>query len=141
MKPGTKQFLYILGIIAGLALVVAGILLKDAELKGLMGVCVGFGAGLTGMFIANLVNYSVEQNNPEAFIKKNINVNDERNIIIKDKTGAKANSIIMMAIMPVLTLVFAVINTELYVILSMVGLILLNAVLYVFYADYYNKRL
>jgi hypothetical protein len=45
MKSGTKQLLYILGIIAGIALVIAGIFFKDAELKGLMGVC-WVGAGL-----------------------------------------------------------------------------------------------
>jgi hypothetical protein len=141
MKSNTKQLLYILGIIAGIALVIAGIFFKDAELKGLMGVFVGVGAGLIGMCIANLINLRIETKHPEAFIKKNIEVNDERNQIIMDKTRAKANNIIMMAIMPILTLVFVLVDTELYVILTMVGLILLNAGLYIGYANYYNKRL
>jgi hypothetical protein len=129
MKSGTKQLLYILGIAAGIALVIAGIFFKDAELKGLMGVCVGVGAGLIGMFIANLVTLRIERKHPEAFIRKNIDVNDERNTVIRDKAGAKSNSIIMLAIMPILTLVFILVDTELYVILTMASLILLNIAL------------
>jgi len=141
MKSGTKQILYILGIAAGIALVIAGIFFKDAEIKGLMGVCVGVGAGLIGMFIANLVTLRIERKHPEAFIRKNIDVNDERNTVIRDKAGAKSNSIIMLAIMPILTLVFILVDTELYVILTMAGLILLNIALYIGYANYYNNRL
>lgn len=141
MKSNTKQLLYILGIVAGIALVIAGGFFKDAEIKGLMGVCVGVGAGLIGMFIANLVTLRIEQKHPEAFTKKNIEVNDERNTIIRDKAGAKANSIIMMIIVPIATLVFVLIDVELYVTLTMVGLIILNGILYTGYFNYFNKRL
>ena len=141
MKPGTKQLLYITGIIAGIALVIAGIFFKDAEIKGLMGVCVGVGAGLIGMFIANLITLRIETKHPKAFVQKKIEEQDERNRMIWDKTRAKANTIIMMAIMPILTLVFVLVDAELYVILAMVGLILLNAGLYIGYFNYYNNRL
>jgi hypothetical protein len=141
MKTGTKQLLYIIGIIAGIALVIAGIFFKDAELKGLMGVCVGVGAGLIGMFVANLITLSIETKHPIAFVQKKIEEQDERNRMIWDKTRAKANTIIMMAIMPILTLVFVLVDAELYVILAMVGLILLNAGLYIGYFNYYNNRL
>ncbi len=141
MKSNTKQLLYILGIISGIALVIAGIFFKDAELKGLMGVCVGVGAGLIGMFIASLITLRIETRHPQAFVKKNIEVNDERNTIIRDKAKAKTNSIIMLAIMPILTLVFILVDAELYAIMALVGLILLNAALYIGYANYYNKIL
>ncbi len=141
MKTGTKQLLYITGIIAGIALVIAGIFFKDAEIKGLMGVCVGVGAGLIGMFIANLITLRIETKHPKAFVQKKIEEQDERNRMIWDKTRAKANTIIMMAIMPILTLVFVLVDAELYVILAMVGLILLNAGLYIGYFNHYNNRL
>jgi hypothetical protein len=141
MNPGTKQLLYIIGIIAGIALVIAGIFFKDAELKGLMGVCVGVGAGLIGMFIANLITLRIETKHPKAFVQKKIEEKDERNRMLWDKTRAKANTIIMMAILPILTLVFVLVDAELYVILAMVGLILLNAGLYIGYFNYYNNRL
>jgi archaellum biogenesis protein FlaJ (TadC family) len=140
MKSGTKQLMYILGIIAGIALVIAGAFFKDSELKGLMGVCIGAGAGLIGMFIANLITLRIETKHPEAFVQKNIEVKDERNTMIRDKAGAKVN-IVMLAILPILTLIFVLIDTELYVILTMVGLILLNPVLYIVYSNYYNKRM
>jgi hypothetical protein len=43
--------------------------------------------------------------------------------------------------MPILTLVFILVDTELYVILTMAGLILLNIALYIGYVNYYNNRL
>jgi uncharacterized membrane protein len=93
------------------------------------------------MFISNLVTLRIETKNPEAFVQKKIQEKDERNIIVKNKAGAKANSIIMMIIVPIITLVFVLINVELYDTLTMVGLILLNAGLYIGYFNYYNNRL
>lgn len=141
MSLRNKQYLYILGIIAGIALVIAGAFFKDAEIKGLMGICIGVGAGLIGMFVANLIILRIETKHPQAFVQKKIEEKDERNRMIWDKTRAKANTIIMMAVMPILTLVFVLIDAELYVILAMVGLILLNAGLYIGYSNYYNNRL
>lgn len=141
MSLRNKQYLYVLGIIAGIALVIAGAFFKDAEIKGLMGICIGVGAGLIGMFVANLIILRIETKHPQAFVQKKIEEKDERNRMIWDKTRAKANTIIMMGVMPILTLVFVLIDTELYVILAMVGLILLNAGLYIGYSNYYNNRL
>jgi hypothetical protein len=141
MSFRNKQYLYILGILAGIALVIAGAFFKDAEIKGLMGICIGVGAGLIGMFVANLIILRIETKHPQAFVQKKIEEKDERNRMIWDKTRAKANTIIMMAVMPILTLVFVLIDAELYVILAMVGLILLNAGLYIGYSNYYNNRL
>jgi hypothetical protein len=141
MSLRNKQYLYVLGIIAGIALVIAGAFFKDAEIKGLMGICIGVGAGLIGMFVANLIILRIETKHPQAFVQKKIEEKDERNRMIWDKTRAKANTIIMMAVMPILTLVFVLIDAELYVILAMVGLILLNAGLYIGYSKYYNNRL
>lgn len=141
MSLRNKQYLYVLGIIAGIALVIAGAFFKDAEIKGLMGICIGVGAGLIGMFVANLIILRIETKHPQAFVQKKIEEKDERNRMIWDKTRAKANTIIMMDVMPILTLVFVLIDAELYVILAMVGLILLNAGLYIGYSNYYNNRL
>ena len=141
MSLRNKQYLYVLGIIAGIALVIAGAFFKDAEIKGLMGISIGVGAGLIGMFVANLIILRIETKHPQAFVQKKIEEKDERNRMIWDKTRAKANTIIMMDVMPILTLVFVLIDTELYVILAMVGLILLNAGLYIGYSNYYNNRL
>jgi hypothetical protein len=141
MSLRNKQYLYVLGIIAGIALVIAGAFFKDAEIKGLMGICIGVGAGLIGMFVANLIILRIETKHPQAFVQKKIEEKDERNRMIWDKTRAKANTIIMMAVMPILTLVFVLIDAELYVILAMVGLIILNAGLYIGYSNYYNNRL
>jgi hypothetical protein len=141
MKSNTKQLLYILGIIAGIGLVIAGVFFKDADLKGLMGKCISVVAGLIGMSIGYLITLRIETKHPEAFFQKKIEEKDERNRMIGDKTRAKANSIIMIDIMPILTLVFVLVDAELYVILTMVGLILLNAALYIGYFNYYNNRL
>ena len=135
-----KSWLYILGILAGMALAVGGGFLRDEELKALSGVCIGVGAGLFGMSVANLVTYRMRASHPEVFAKKDIEVNDERNTIVRDKAGAKVNGILMI-ILAVITLVFVLLDVELYVSLTLAGLILLQGVLYTAYFSYFNNRL
>ncbi len=135
-----KGFLFILGIAVGVALIILGGILKGEELNSLASVCIGIGAGLFGMFTANLINYRIELKHPEALRKKNIEVNDERNTIIRDKAGTKTNKI-LMGLICIATLVFALLNVELYITLTMVGLILLEGILYVVYINYFSKRL
>jgi uncharacterized membrane protein len=135
-----KPFLFILGIVAGVVLITTGCMINDEELKSLSGVCIGIGAGLLGMFIANLVTYRMALRNPEAFAAKNREVNDERNTMIRDRAGAKTNRILMIVI-SIVTLIFVLIEVPQYVTLAMVSFILLNGILYIAYLNYFNRQL
>jgi len=140
LKLINKQVLFILGISAGVVLIIAGMFFKDQEPSALPGICIGIGAGLFGMSIASLITYRLELKRPEAFVKKNREVNDERNTLIREKAGANTNSIFMKLIC-IATLVFALLNVELYVTITMAGLILVNGAMYVIYINYFNKKL
>lgn len=72
--------------------------------------------------------------------QKNIDVNDERNILIKEKAGAR-NNLILFYVTILITAIFAFLQVEIYVTITMAGLLLLNGILYVVHVNYFNKRL
>jgi hypothetical protein len=135
-----KAVLYGLGIGLGIALALAGMFFKDEAQKTLSGVCIGLGAGLFGMFVANLVTLLIESRHPETARAKNIETNDERNTAIRDKAGSKANKALAL-VLPVITIVFVFLQVDLAVTLIMCALILLQASLGIYYTGYYNKRM
>jgi Flp pilus assembly protein TadB len=139
-KNNAKIWLYAAGIAAGAGLLLAGVLLNDSVAKEVTGVCVGLGAGLLGMFTANLINTLIEAKHPEASRIKNIEVNDERNAAIRDRAGARANRL-MAYIIPVMALIFALMGVQLAAILILCGLVLLQAFVTVYFIGYFNKRM
>jgi hypothetical protein len=133
--------LSILGIIAGLILVAAGIIVSVNTGSGkYAGILLGFGAGFMSASIATLMIRNIERRNTEISRRKNNEVNDERNNSIKEKAGAKTNKAIMGLIL-LATMVFSLLEAELYVTLVMVGIILINAVVYVTNINALNKRM
>jgi hypothetical protein len=72
--------------------------------------------------------------------QKNIEVNDERNILVKEKAGAR-NNLILFYVTILITMIFALLKVEPYVTITMAGLLLLNGILYVVHVNYFNKRL
>ena len=138
-----KKGMYITIIIIGAALIIAGALLnifKGEELKSLSGVCIGLGAVLVSLFSGKLYVYRIGLKHPEIQRKKDIEVNDERNTIIRDKAGAKANNIFVWLIFAAV-MVFILFDVELYISLVLAVLIVINSVLSSVYYYYYNKRL
>ncbi len=135
-----KQALYILGMAAGITLFIISGILLGYESKVVSGICAGLGAGLFSYSLSSFVNRWIEAKHPGAARKKKIEVNDERNITIKDKAGARTQMISLYVICLV-AFIFTLLNAELYVMLSLGGLILLNAALYGVYVNYYSKRL
>lgn len=141
MKINKKKLVfYIVGIVAGIALVLTGVLLRDRAAKEVVGICAGLGTGVFGMFVSNLITMLIETKNPEAVRIKKIAVNDERNAAIRDKAGARANRALSV-VLPVVTMIFALMNVELAVTLIMCGVILLQAFVSIYYNDYYSKRM
>lgn len=135
-----KLLVFTIGIVAAVALIIMGIISKGEELKNLSGVCIGVGSALFALSVANFITYMAERKHPEVMRKKNIEVNDERNTIIRDKAGAKTNNLVMWLIFVVL-LVFILLDVELYVTLTMAGVVLINGILNVVYINYFNKKL
>jgi hypothetical protein len=128
-------------MVAGAALMVTGgFLLIGADLKALAAMGIGLGAALLGLSVGSFINYLVGLKHPEIKHAQNIDLKDERNIIIRDKTGARTNSVHVWLLFAV-TLAFVLLDVELYITLAMAGLMLANGIVHAAYAHYYNKRL
>jgi sterol desaturase/sphingolipid hydroxylase (fatty acid hydroxylase superfamily) len=98
------------------------------------------GVILVGFFSYKRNTLEAEQKNPELLRKKNIEENDERNIIIRDKSWARANNIVGILIFAaILALSFFDVGWQIPVALA--AIIVINGVLFAIYHRYYNKRL
>ncbi len=143
MQTNNKKMIYISLIILGAALVITAVLLnifRGDELKSLGGVCIGLGVVLITLPASQLYVQHAEKKHPDIFRKKNIEVNDERNTVIRDKAGAKVNNIFIWLLFAAI-LVFILLDVELYITLVLAGLIVINGLINAFYFNYYNKRL
>ncbi|MET0060526.1 hypothetical protein, partial [Dehalococcoides mccartyi] len=91
-----KRILYLLEIILGIALfLLAAYVFTSEQTKTISGNCIGFGSVLIVFGIGNLVySFVLSKEKESALLKqKMIEVNDERNVAIKEKSGAKVNQI------------------------------------------------
>ena len=131
--------LHVLGIIAGLALFITPVILGGVESKILGWVCVYAGFGIFLFSLASLETYISKRKRPELLRKQEIEAKDERNIIAKDKAGAR--TLYYLWFMIIISTVFS----RLYVGLDYVQLIwwilVISVILYFAHIYYYKKRL
>ncbi|MDP4094529.1 MAG: hypothetical protein Q8920_14360 [Bacillota bacterium] len=133
-----KMYLFYLLTLLGIVLVCTGGFVKSINGKNISGPIIGIGAGLFGMSVGSIFNLKIEKKCPEVFQKKNIEVNDERNIVIRDKAGSRTNQI-MGYVIYLITLSLSLMNVSMYIIFFMVGLIVFRLVLMIVYTNHYNK--
>jgi hypothetical protein len=92
---------YAVLLIAGICALVASFFFRGEELKPVSGVLLGIGSGLIGLSIANLWMKRIEHNHPGYEKEVQIEYNDERNTIIRNRAKAKAGDITQWLIMAV----------------------------------------
>ena len=132
--------LYVLGIIAGLALFVTPAILGGVESKILGFVFVYGGMGLFVFSLAFLEMYISKIKRPDLLRKQKIEAKDERNIIIRDKAGAKTLSYLLFMIM-ISLVVFWWFDLELDYEQLIWWILLISIVIYFAHLYYYKKRL
>lgn len=133
-----KMLLYVLLAVAGIIIAIAGFVLKGASAENLSGILMGVGAGIFGGSAAMVISTAIEKKYPEVKRKKDIEVNDERNISVRNKAKAQTHNV-MTQILYFVTAGLAIANVDMVIILSMVGAILLQTVLYIVFFNHYNK--
>jgi|WetSurMetagenome_2_1015567.scaffolds.fasta_scaffold09254_9 hypothetical protein len=131
--------LCVLGIIAGLALFVLGFM-GGVESKILGFVCVYAGMGLFGLSLGFLEMYVSKRKRSELLRRQKIEAKDERNIIIRDKAGAKTLSYLLFMIL-ISSAVFSWFDVELDYVQLIWWIIMITVIVYVVHIDYYKKRL
>jgi len=146
MVKKNKTGKYIVCCIIGIALLAVGLLLvkglSDAEgvQKTLPYLCIGIGAGIFGGNLGTVVKIYVERKDPQAAKQARIEEKDERNRMISDKAKAKSFDM-MLLVYAAIVLAFALMQVNLFVVLTLVAGYLFVVFSNVYYLAKYQKKL
>ncbi|WP_340021339.1 DUF6442 family protein [Paenibacillus sp. FSL K6-1096] len=128
-------------VIAGLLLLAGSLYLirttpdPQGVLRSLPYVCIGIGCGLFGGGMGELIGRRALKNSPAIAKQLEINKNDERNVAIANRAKAKAYDM-MVFVFGALMLAFALMETELTVVLLLVFAYLFT----IGYGTYYRLK-
>lgn len=132
-----------LGAVLGLASVLVAIfVLADDSTKMISGMMLGIGSAafalsLGGLLQAALVPKKVLE---EQKRQKDIDVHDERNVRIREKTGAKINSV-MFYLLIAIAIVLSALDVDAWVLIMIAGLLAIEVILLISLSNYYSKRM
>lgn len=133
-------------ITIGLILLGVGVYLVKsmAEPQGIMRalpyICIGIGCGSFGHGMGNVISNKAIKSNPQVEKQIEIDVNDERNISIRDKSKAKAYDM-MIFIFGALMMSFALMGVDMMAILLFVCAYLFVVGYGVYYRFKYDKEM
>jgi len=113
-------------------------LFNTEDNKAISGILIGIGAGLFGMSISNLLMKRFEDKNPGIKKLQEIEQNDERRIIISNKSKAKSADITRWLII-VIAYIMILINAPLWATLFTVLVFAAYHILCFYYAFKYEK--
>lgn len=138
-----KIWLYLLmSVIGALSFYYGWFVLIAENLKKISGMCIGLGAAIFSLGIGNLIGALIisKTENEEFIRKKNIEVNDERNIQIREKVGAKTNQVVVYAL-SVIILAMVFLQVNIIAIIMITSVLLLEIMLAITLSNYYSKRM
>ena len=132
-----KSMFYISAIIISVIMI---ILSQFVELNSHSGILLGTGAGVLGANIAKLYFINLEKKNPDIIKENEIELKDERNVLILQKAKAKSADITQWLIMLVAYLVILV-NAPLWITLVTIGIFVLYNIIQIYYVNKFNKEM
>lgn len=137
-----KRALYLLLALAGLALLLAAIFVfPGEEQKKAAGACYGIGAAVlvlgSGWFFGT---FSKVLNSAEVKKQKDIAVNDERNVMIREKAGAMTERYTTYTLI-LWIMLEGVLGGDLLHILLLTGFMLLRLAFMIFFSNHYMKTM
>lgn len=138
-----KRLMYMIQSILGiLLLLLALFVFTSSSTKMISGLCIGFGSALLVLGLGNLIRSFIisKVEDDEIQRHKNIEVNDERNIRIKEKSGcmvAKVTNYLLMIL--IITLSF--LGVDKIVILLLSSILIIEFILLIIFSNYYAKRM
>ena len=132
-----KSMFYISGIIISVIMI---ILSQFVELNSHSGILLGTGAGVLGANIAKLYFINLEKKNPDIVKENEIELKDERNVLILQKAKAKSADITQWLIMLVAYLEILV-NAPLWITLVTIGIFVLYNIIQIYYVNKFNKEM
>lgn len=135
-----KTYIYVITLVLGAVLAALGFLLTDIAAKALCGVLIGVGAGLFGMSVANLIMKRYEKKNPSVARQSQIEMSDERSVMIRVKARAASANIVQWFIIG-LAYVMILIDAPLWGTLCAVGVYMLYHILSFVFMNRYQKQM
>ncbi len=141
MKLKTKNRLYLIACMLGIALIFAAKLFPEAYLSGARsGALIGIGAGLFGFGMAKWFTGRFWEKHPDLMKQNGIELRDERNQLIRSKAQALSGEIFHWLLMAA---AWAAIfwDAPLWVTLSFVGAFLLKTALDLILCAFYRHKM
>jgi hypothetical protein len=136
----TKRILYLLLALAGLLLILAGIFLFPEEAqKRIAGACYGLGSASLGLGLAWFASTFFPAPSAEALRRKAIDVADERNIQLREKTVAQVDRVTTYAL--IAWILLEGIFGDLTHTLLLIGLMAARFVLMIVFTNRYAKTM
>lgn len=132
-----KSTFYVMAIITSIIMI---ILSQFVELNSHSGILLGTGAGVIGASIAKLYTINLEKKNPDMIKENEIELQDERNVLILQRAKAKSADITQWLIMLIAYLEIFV-NAPLWIILLTVGIFVLYNIIQIYYINKFNKEM
>ena len=132
-----KSTFYVMAITISVIMI---ILSQFVELNSHSGILLGTGAGAIGASIAKLYSINLEKKNPDMIKENEIELKDERNILIRQRAKAKSADITQWLIMIIAYLEIFV-NAPLWIILLTVGIFVLYNIIQIYYINKFNKEM
>lgn len=132
-----KSMFYITAIIISIIMIIVS---QFVELNSHSGILLGTGAGVLGANIAKLYFINLEKKNPDIVKENEIELKDERNILIRQRAKAKSADIIQWLIMLIAYLEIFI-NAPLWIILVTIGIFVLYNIIQIYYINKFNKEM
>ena len=132
-----KSMFYITAIIISVIMIIGS---QFVELNSHAGILLGTGAGVLGANIAKLYSINLEKKNPDIVKENEIELKDERNILIRQRAKAKSADIIQWLIMLIAYLEIFI-NAPLWIILVTIGIFVLYNIIQIYYINKFNKEM
>lgn len=135
-----KSFNIVLLTAGAVLIVLSFVFLKSEEYKTFNGALLGIGAGMVGLSISELFMIYWYNKHPQEMKQAEIEAQDERNEIIRNKAKAKCSDIIQWAVMAAAWVtIFA--GCPLWITLLLVGIFLLKNILELIIMNKYNNEM
>ena len=132
-----RSIFYIMGVVISTLMI---ILSQFVELNSHAGILLGTGAGVIGASITRLYFIRLEKKNPDVMKQNEIELKDERNILIREKAKAKSADIMQWLIM-IIAYVTIFVNAPLWMTLLAIGIFVLYIIIQIYYINKFNKEI
>lgn len=138
----SKRIFYVVLLSLGIALLFLGAVVFTADNQRLLsGLCYGVGSAMLVLASGNLFfSFRISGTENEKIQRlKQIEVNDERNTRIREKTGQMVAKI-MFYVLVVFVLLMAFMQVDKIIIFMSISLLIIQFILLIFFTNYFSRR-